>query len=73
MPLMFIARHGVPVVKKEKSFQDPFAGILCYTMMLGERVPPLVASMYVLGHIATLTAPGELITGGCPPPWGSIR
>jgi hypothetical protein len=39
------------VVKKEKPFQDTFAETLCYTMMLGEVVLPLVASMYVLGRV----------------------
>ena len=50
IPQEFIAYHVVPVVKKEKPFQDTFAETLCYTMMLGEVVLPLVASMYVLAQ-----------------------
>jgi hypothetical protein len=44
IPQEFIACHVVPVVKKETPFQGTFAETLCYTMMLGEVVPPLVAS-----------------------------
>ena len=41
----------MPVVKKEKPFQDTFAETLCYNIMLGEVILPLVASMYVLGPL----------------------
>ena len=47
IPQEFIAYHVVPVVKKEKPLQDTFAETLCYNIMLGEVILPLVASMYV--------------------------
>ena len=51
IPQEFIAYHVVPVVKKEKPLQDTFAETLCYNIMLGEVILPLVASMYVLGPL----------------------
>ena len=47
IPQEFISGHVVLVVKKEQPFQDTFAETLCYTLMLGEVVLPLMASMYV--------------------------